>query len=123
MNTVLNYKDLNFGIDYNVGNDMGSGIYNFWFNNRNYKIKAIGRFDGFQNELFEMESETIKMIDGHYYDLWLDGSFVHLRWGWGGGAGEAQHRNVVNLKKYIMKMNKVLHKYNIAFNFTKWINN
>ena len=119
--TVTNYKKLNFGIDYSVGNDMGSGIFKFWKDNPNYKIKAIGRFDGFQNKSFETVSETIKQIEGHYYDLWLNGSFVHLRWGWGGGAGESQHRNKENLTKYIIKMNKVLDKYSLFFDYKKWI--
>jgi len=119
--TVVNFKELDFGINYKYGNDMGSGITDFWIKYPQYNIKPIGKFNGFQNGAFEIESETIKQIDGHYYDLWLNESFVHLRWGWGGGAGESQHRNQKNLNLYLTKMQKIFNKYNIVMDFEKWV--
>tara|TARA_Y100000389_G_scaffold136357_1_gene133903 strand:- start:4077 stop:4907 length:831 start_codon:yes stop_codon:yes gene_type:complete len=122
LNTVSNFKDLDFSIDHRWGNDMGSAVFNFWVKNPQCRrIREIGTFMGFQNNAFEMESETIKQIDNHYYDYWMSGKFVHLRWGWGGGAGEAQHRNNDNFNKYLQKIKKVFKKYNIQMNFEKWL--
>ena len=122
LNTVINFKELDFSIDYRWGNDMGSAVYNFWKNNPQCRrIRELGTFNGFQNQSFETESKTIKKIDDHYYDYWMNGSLVHLRWGWGGGAGEKQHRNKENLNKYLQKIKKVFKKYNIPIDFEKWL--
>lgn len=121
MKTVLNFKELDFGISPKWGNDMGSAVYIFWKNNPNYKIKEIGTFYGFQNSNSMTNSPTIKQIDGHYYDHWMGGKFVHLRWGWGGGAGEKQHRNHTNFTKYLIKINKIFKKYKIPMNYEKWL--
>mgnify|MGYP001429411186 CR=1 FL=1 len=121
LKNVKNFKELDFSIDNRWGNDMGSSIYNFWKKYPQYNIKEIGKFNGFQNSAFEKESDTIKQIDGHYYDYWMNGKFVHLRWGWGGGAGETQQRNNDNLKKYIEKIKKVFVLYNIPIDFEKWL--
>lgn len=122
LNTVKNFKELDFSIDRRWGNDMGSAIFNFWSENPNCKrIKEIGKFIGFQNNSFEKESDTIKQIDNHYYDYWMDGKLVHLRWGWGGGAGESKHRNNKNFNRYLQKIKKVFKKYNIPMNFEKWL--
>jgi hypothetical protein len=121
LKTVYNFKELDFGFD-GPNKDMGANISFFFNNNKNYFIKEIGRFNGFHNEAFEKESDTIKQIDGHYYDLWLNGSFVHLRWGWGGGVGLKHTRTKEKITNYLDKISKIYTKYNIEFNLPSWIN-
>jgi len=120
LKTVHNFKELDFGFD-GAGKDMGANISIFWKNN-NYIVKEIGTFNGFHNEAFEKESDTIKQINGHYYDLWLNGSFVHLRWGWGGGVGLKHTRTKEKITNYLNKINKIYTKYNIEFDLPSWIN-
>ena len=121
LKTVYNFKELDFGFS-GPGKDMGANISIFWNKNKNYIIKQIGIFYGFHNESFEKESSTIKQIDGHYYDLWLNESFVHLRWGWGGGVGLKQHRTKEKMTNYLNKISKIYKKYNIDFDLPSWMN-
>jgi len=120
LKTVYNFKELDFGFD-GAGKDMGANISLFWKKN-NYIIKEIGTFNGFHNEAFEKESATIKQIDGHFYDLWFNGNFVHLRWGWGGGVGLKHTRTKEKITNYLNKISKIYTKYNIDFDLPSWLN-
>ena len=125
LRTVTNYKEMDFNMIPNA--DMGGRIHYFLKRNKNLKILEAGLFDGFWNDNFEKEGNFIKKIEFnggenylHYYDIWLDERFVHLRWGWGAGRGEPQHNR--NLETYITKIKKVFELYDIELDFNKWIN-
>ena len=124
LKTVTNYKDMDFRITWK---DSGSGVIPFLQNN-NYKILSAAEFYGWQNKEYDTEGKYVKkvntLIDGeenlHYYDVWLQDRFVHLRWGWGAGR-ESEHCYGRSLKAYIDKISNVFDLYDIQYDFNKWI--
>ena len=126
LKTVHNYKEMDFRI---IWKDSGSGVIPFLQNNNHYKILPAAEFYGWQNKEYDSEGKYVKKIklihEGeeylHYYDLWLQERFIHLRWGWGAGR-EAEDCYGRSLQAYIDKISQVFNLYNISYDFTKWIN-
>jgi hypothetical protein len=111
LHTVKNIKDMNFLI---TRVDTGSGLLDFLKNNKHYKIKQLGYFNGYiGNEgLYNDHRNSLPC------DIWFDNKFIHLRAGSNFGVSMKTHKTSDNVEGYINK----LKLFDIDIDYEYWIN-
>ena len=119
LRTVLNFREMNWT---SIFLDTGSGLWNFIKNNRHYRIKKLGYYDGYDGYVLNIENgHTIKKMKEHFIDTWMDECVIHIRAGSCFGSGSNCLKNDNTRKewrqKYIQKLNDVFKYYNISFSF------
>jgi len=112
LKTVLNFKEMNFD---NIWKDTGSNLTNFIKRNKKYKIKEIGRYEGYHNEYYDTPNgKGIKKIGDHIIDCWIDVVY-HLRAGSCFGTGSTLHRNKNSVDIFKDKVKTLFDNFNITY--------
>ena len=111
LHTVINFKTMNFSI---TKTDTGSGLLNFIAQNPSYKIKEIGRFDGFIGPNGLCKGDFHK---GHVCDRWLDDCFFHFRSGSNFGVSAKKHKTMEGVKEYLDK----LRFFDVQIEYDYWL--
>ena len=116
LKTVINFKDMNFN---NIWKDTGSNLMKFIEKNKNYKLKEIGKYIGYQNDYcWTPNGKGIKKI-GDHIDCWLNSKVYHLRAGSCFGVG-SNLRTEESVKIFKNKVKTLFDNFNFSYDKSKF---